>query len=115
MRLSYFTQLIIVCKETLCKSPFPSSSFSGNSLTLGLQIGTDVIIITLNIALNMSSSKDENRLQSLFASVVVVNISHGFFSMSRDLSTLCSRVSCSSGRFTGSVEMLGLSSSPCVT
>lgn len=88
MRLSYFTRLIIVSKEAFCRSPFPPSSFSRISLTLGLEMGTDVVIITLNIALNLSSSEDENRLRTPLASVVVVDISHGFFSTSKDLSTL---------------------------
>ena len=70
---------------------------------MGFEIGTDVVIISLNIALSLSSSKAENRLRTPLASVVLVCISQGrFLSTSRNLSTLCSRVPCSSGRFTGS-------------
>ena len=67
---------------------FPHLPFEEFSLTLDFEIGTDVVIISLNIALSLSSSKDENRLRTPLASVVVVCISQGrFLSTSRNLST----------------------------
>ena len=54
-------RLIIASNEDFCKSYFAPSSFWRISLTLGFEIDTDVVIISLNIALSRSSSKDENR------------------------------------------------------
>ena len=42
---------------------------------MGFEIGTDVVIISLNIALSLSSSKAENRFRTPLASVVLVCIS----------------------------------------
>ena len=65
---------------------------------MGFVIGTDVMIISLNVALSLWSSEDENRLWTPLASVVLVCISQGrFFLMTRDFSTLSPSLVCRGG------------------
>ena len=65
---------------------------------MGLVIGTDVMIISMNVALSLWSSEDENRLWTPLASVVLVCISQGrFIFTTRDFSTLSPSLVCQGG------------------
>ena len=65
---------------------------------MGFVIGTDVMIISMNVALSLWSSEDENRLWTPLASVVLVCISQGrFIFTTRDFSTLSPSLVCQGG------------------